>query len=69
MKITCGRRLWEVEIEALIGEAKLMLALKQNSNWVGNGALYRTTNENVFHFIDHAAMLVTGKGKQRNGKV
>jgi len=63
MNITCERKLWDVEKEALVGEAKLMLLLKQNSNWVGNGTLYRTTKENVFHFIDHAAMLVSGKGK------
>jgi len=51
-KITCERKLWDVEMETLVAEAKMMDVLAMNKTWVGDGMLYRTTREGVFHFED-----------------
>jgi len=61
MEVTCERNLWDVEKEALIGEAKMMQRLNQNKVWVGDGMLYQTTKENVFHFIDYDKLLINKK--------
>ena len=52
MKITCDRKLRDLEMEDLIAEAKLMDVLEINKTWVGDGMLYRTTAKNKFHFVD-----------------
>jgi len=52
MKITCDRKLSDVEMENLIAEAKLMDVLGMNKTWVGDGMLYRTTGKDKFHFED-----------------
>ena len=52
IKVTCKRKLWDVEMEMLVGEAKLMDVLAMNKTWVGDGMLYRTTKKGEFHFED-----------------
>lgn len=52
IKITCNRRLGDIEREALVAEAKMMYYLQENSSWVGDGMLYRTTGRGVYHFVD-----------------
>ena len=52
IKVTCKRKLWDVETEALVAEAKMMDVLAMNKTWVGDGMLYRTTKKGEFHFED-----------------